>query len=84
MDLYFFIEKLVIIVSVFALTMLFALYETLAERKIAGFMQDRYGPNRAGKFGLLQPVFDGIKLFAKEDFIPDTPNKTLFIIGPAL
>lgn len=84
MDIYFFIEKLVIIVSVFALTMLFALYETLAERKIAGFMQDRYGPNRAGKYGLLQPVFDGIKLFAKEDFIPDTPNKTLFIIGPAI
>lgn len=84
MDIYFFIEKLAIIVIVFALTMLFALYETLAERKIAGFMQDRYGPNRAGKFGLLQPIFDGIKLFAKEDFIPDTPNKTLFVIGPAL
>lgn len=84
MDIYFFIEKLVIIVTVFAITMLFALYETLAERKIAGFLQDRYGPNRAGKFGLLQPIFDGIKLFAKEDFIPETPNKMLFIIGPAL
>lgn len=84
MDIYFIIEKLVIIVIVFALTMFFALYETLAERKIAGFMQDRYGPNRAGIFGLLQPVCDGAKLFAKEEFMPNTPNKTLFVIGPAL
>jgi NADH-quinone oxidoreductase subunit H len=84
MDLYFVLEKLTLIVIAFAVTMFFALYETLAERKIAGFMQDRYGPNRAGIFGLLQPLADGAKLFAKEEFIPDTPNKALFVIGPAL
>ncbi len=84
MDIYFIIEKLLLIVIAFAVTMFFALYETLAERKIAGFMQDRYGPNRAGIFGILQPVCDGAKLFAKEEFIPDTPNKALFIIGPAV
>lgn len=81
---YFIIEKLVLIVLGFALTMFFALYETLAERKIAGFIQDRYGPNRAGPFGILQPLCDGAKLFAKEEFIPNTPNRTLFIIGPAI
>lgn len=82
--LFFIIEKLLLIVVAFALTMFFALYETLAERKVAGFIQDRYGPNRAGIFGILQPICDGTKLFAKEEFIPDTPNKALFIIGPAI
>lgn len=84
MDIYFIIEKFVLILIVFAVTMFFALYETLAERKIAGFIQDRYGPNRAGIFGILQPICDGAKLFAKEDFIPNTPNKVLFIVGPAV
>lgn len=83
-DIYFIIEKLTLIVIVFAVTMFFAMYETWAERKVAGFMQDRLGPNRAGIFGLLQPLADGAKLFAKEEFIPNTPNKTLFVIGPAL
>lgn len=84
MDVAFLIEKLVFIVIVFAVTMLFALYATYAERKVAGFLQDRYGPNRAGIFGLLQPICDGTKLFAKEEVIPNTPNKILFIVGPAL
>ncbi len=82
--LFFIIEKFVLILIGFALTMFFALYETLAERKIAGFMQDRHGPNRAGIFGILQPVCDGAKLFSKEEFIPNTPNKVLFIVGPAV
>lgn len=56
----------------------------MAERKIAGFIQDRYGPNRAGIFGILQPLCDGAKLFSKEEFIPNTPNKFLFIIGPGI
>lgn len=84
MEISFIIEKLVLILIVFAVTMFFALYSTLAERKIAGFIQDRYGPNRAGIFGILQPLCDGAKLFSKEEFIPDTPNKLLFIIGPGL
>lgn len=84
MEIAFIIEKLVLIVIVFAVTMFFALYSTYAERKVAGFIQDRYGPNRAGIFGLLQPVCDGAKLFSKEEFMPDTPNKVLFVVGPAL
>ncbi|MFK6999307.1 NADH-quinone oxidoreductase subunit NuoH [Flavobacterium oreochromis] len=78
------IEKGIIIVAVFAITMLAAMYTTLAERKIAAWLQDRIGPNRAGKGGILQPLADGLKLFAKEEFMPDTPNKFLFILGPAI
>lgn len=78
------IEKSVIIIAVFALTMLMAMYSTLAERKIAAWLQDRVGPNRAGKGGILQPLADGLKLFAKEEFAPNTPNKFLFFVGPAI
>lgn len=84
MEIAFYIEKLVMILILFAITMLVALYATLAERKIAGFIQDRYGPNRAGIFGLLQPVCDGAKLFAKEEFMVNTPNKFLYVIGPGI
>ncbi|HZI00803.1 MAG TPA: NADH-quinone oxidoreductase subunit NuoH, partial [Flavisolibacter sp.] len=55
-----------------------------AERKIAAFLQDRSGPNRAGPFGLLQPVADGVKLFMKEEIIPTTSSRALFILGPML
>jgi NADH-quinone oxidoreductase subunit H len=64
--------------------MVIAMYSTYAERKVAGFLQDRLGPNRAGPFGILQPVADAVKLFMKEETIPSVSNKTLFIIGPAL
>lgn len=84
MEITFIIEKLILIVLVFAVTMLFALYSTYAERKVAGFLQDRLGPNRAGIFGLLQPLCDGMKLFAKEEFMPNTPNKFLFLAGPTI
>ena len=84
MDSVFIIEKSVIIVAVFALTMLMAMYSTWAERKVAAFLQDRVGPNRAGWGGLLQPLADGAKLFTKEEFFPNTPNKFLFILGPAI
>lgn len=84
MELAFIIEKLILIVLVFAVTMFFALYATYAERKVAGFLQDRYGPNRAGPFGLLQPICDGAKLFSKEEFMPNTPNKVLFAAAPAI
>ena len=84
MDQAIIIEKGVFIVIIFAITMLFAMYETLAERKIAAWLQDRVGPNRAGKGGILQPLADGLKLFSKEEFFPNTPNKFLFIAGPAI
>ncbi|MFL9843181.1 NADH-quinone oxidoreductase subunit NuoH [Flavobacterium rhizosphaerae] len=84
MDSAIIIEKGIFIVVIFAITMLFAMYETLAERKIAAWLQDRIGPNRAGKGGILQPLADGLKLFSKEEFFPNTPNKFLFVVGPAI
>jgi NADH-quinone oxidoreductase subunit H len=84
MEAAFIIEKSVIIIAAFSLTMLMAMYSTLAERKIAAFLQDRIGPNRAGKGGILQPLADGLKLFTKEEFFPNTPNRFLFILGPAI
>jgi NADH-quinone oxidoreductase subunit H len=84
MDLFLFIEKFGLILVIFGITMGIALYSTLAERKVAAFMQDRPGPNRAGWGGVLQPLADGLKMFTKEDFIPQTPNRFLFILGPGL
>ena len=57
---------------------------TFAERKVAGILQDRPGPNRAGPFGLFQPFADGLKLIMKEEIIPNTSNKALFVLGPGL
>lgn len=84
MDNTIIIEKSVIILVVFAITMVMAMYSTWAERKVAAFLQDRVGPNRAGWGGLLQPLADGMKLFSKEEFEPDTPNRFLFYVGPAI
>jgi NADH-quinone oxidoreductase subunit H len=84
MDSTIIIEKSVIILVVFAITMLMAMYSTLAERKVAAWLQDRIGPNRAGPGGLLQPLADGLKLFSKEEFEPDTKNRFLFFVGPAI
>ncbi len=84
MDSAFIIEKSVVILVVFAVTMLMAMYSTWAERKVAAFLQDRVGPNRAGWGGLFQPLADGLKLFSKEEFTPNTPNRFLFVVGPGI
>lgn len=78
------IEKLVLIVVVVLISLGVAMYSTWAERKVAAALQDRPGPNRAGWFGLLQPVADAVKLFSKEDIIPSKANRILFILGPGL
>ncbi|MEO5685679.1 MAG: NADH-quinone oxidoreductase subunit NuoH [Chitinophagaceae bacterium] len=84
LDLGLLTEKLLLIVVIVSVSLVIAMYETYAERKIAAFIQDRIGPNRAGPFGLLQPLADGLKLFMKEEIIPNTSNKFLFILGPCL
>jgi NADH-quinone oxidoreductase subunit H len=78
------IEKLALIVVVVMGSLVVAMYTTFAERKVAGLLQDRPGPNRAGPFGMLQPLADGLKLFFKEEIIPNFSSKLLFIMGPAL
>ncbi|MDM1047840.1 MULTISPECIES: NADH-quinone oxidoreductase subunit NuoH [Sphingobacterium] len=84
METAFILEKLILVVIIFVITLVIAMYSTLAERKIAGFMQDRYGPDRAGIGGILQPLCDGGKFFFKEEIIPAGAHKALFILGPTL
>lgn len=76
--------KLIIVIVLFAATLGIAAYLTLMERKVAAWFQDRVGPDRAGPFGLLQPLADGGKMFFKEDFRPANADKWLFIIGPGI
>ncbi len=78
------IEKSILVVIIFAISLGIAAYSTYFERKFAGFFQDRVGPNNAGPFGILQPLADGAKLFTKEEFIPTNANTFLFILGPSL
>ena len=68
---------------VFVLATAFA-YLTLAERKIAAFVQVRKGPNRVGPWGLMQPAADGIKLLFKEEMVPAGADKVLFFLAPIL
>ncbi len=78
------VEKLVLIIVVVMASLVIAMYTTFAERKVAAVLQDRRGPNRAGPFGLLQPLADGLKLFFKEEIIPNFSSRFLFIAGPGL
>jgi NADH-quinone oxidoreductase subunit H len=81
---FFYIYKFGLVVLFFVVTLGLAAYMTYGERKIAAFLQDRIGPDRAGPYGLLQPLADGLKMVYKEEFIPGASNKWLFILGPAL
>ncbi len=83
-DIAMLVEKFVLILIVVMSSLLIAMYTTFAERKVAGLLQDRPGPNRAGPFGLLQPLADGMKLFFKEEIVPNFSSKFLFILGPGL
>ncbi|PTQ99249.1 NADH dehydrogenase subunit H [Mucilaginibacter yixingensis] len=80
-DLYI---KIALVVVIFAISLLIAMYSTYAERKVAAFLQDRLGPDRAGPWGILQPAADGMKMFMKEEIIPTRATGFLFIVGPSL
>jgi NADH-quinone oxidoreductase subunit H len=68
----------------FVILLLVIAYTTLAERRVAAWIQDRIGPNRVGPFGLLQPIADGLKNILKEETLPATSAKLYFLLGPVL
>ncbi|NBV09351.1 MAG: NADH-quinone oxidoreductase subunit NuoH [Flavobacteriia bacterium] len=84
METFYWIDKLVIVLILFLLSLGIAAYQTYFERKLAAWIQDRVGPDRAGPFGILQPIADGVKMFMKEDFTPVNADKWLFILGPGI
>ncbi|MFM2337724.1 MAG: hypothetical protein RL115_917 [Bacteroidota bacterium] len=84
LDGWIILEKALLIGGIVGLSFFIAMYTTLAERKVAAWLQDRRGPNRAGPFGIFQPLADGGKLFFKEEIIPIASNKFLFVLGPGL
>jgi NADH-quinone oxidoreductase subunit H len=78
------ILQLVIIVAVLLVMVMIAAGLIWLERRLLGLWQDRYGPNRAGPFGLLQVPADMLKIFTKEDWIPPFADKPVFVIAPAI
>ncbi|RYE34364.1 MAG: NADH-quinone oxidoreductase subunit NuoH [Sphingobacteriaceae bacterium] len=84
MELSLVIEKFILVAVIFGISLVTAMYSTYAERKVAAFLQDRIGPNRAGPFGIFQPMADGAKMFMKEEIIPTQSSGLLFIVGPSL
>src|SRR6201993_1778286 len=72
------------IVVVLIITLTAVAYAVLLERKILGRLQNRWGPSRVGPFGLLQPLADGIKLFLKEDLMPLSVERPLFVLAPLI
>ncbi len=84
LDWFLLIEKAILISIIIGISLIVAMYETWAERKVAAVIQDRRGPNRAGPGGIFQPLADGLKLFMKEEIVPNLSNKFLFILGPGI
>ena len=75
-----FVKLLVVLVGL----LLTAAYLVLLERKFLGRLQIRYGPNRAGRYGLLQPLADTIKMLTKEDVVPEAADRVIFLLAPAV
>ncbi len=72
------------IVVCLGVVLFIAAYLVWAERKLLGRLQVRYGPNRAGIFGLLQPIADSIKMVLKEDIVPEQADRYIFLLAPAV
>jgi NADH-quinone oxidoreductase subunit H len=75
---------LIMVVVILLFVLLFAALLSWVERRLLALLQDRYGPNRVGPFGLLQIVADMIKIFTKEDWVPPFADKALFVMAPAI
>jgi NADH-quinone oxidoreductase subunit H len=82
--LYLLIEIIIKCVVVFAGLMIVVAYMTLMERKVLGHIQVRFGPNRCGPYGLLQPFSDAVKAFFKEDLVPGRADKVVFVLAPTI
>lgn len=80
----FLILAVIKVIVVFTVLLVGVALLTLMERKLAGWMQNRPGPNRVGPFGILQPAADGIKNFIKEETRPAAANGMIFVLAPAL
>ncbi len=81
LDVAIILVKIAIVIGALMLTIA---YLILAERKVAGFIQERHGPNRVGPFGLLQPIADGVKTLLKQDITPVRANKLIYTLAPAM
>ena len=79
-----FILLIVKLVFVLGFMLFLAAYLVWVERKFLARLQIRYGPNRAGKFGLLQPIADSIKMITKEDIVPAAADRAIFLLAPAV
>jgi NADH-quinone oxidoreductase subunit H len=82
--LQFFLWSLLKVVVVTVVFLLAVAYTVLLERKLVGRIQNRWGPNRVGPFGLLQPLVDGAKSFLKEDIIPTAVYRPLYLLAPII
>src|ERR1700742_4589039 len=80
----FLLISVIKIAVVLVITLTAVAYTVLLERKVLGRMQNRWGPSRVGPFGLLQPLADGIKLFLKEDLMPLSVERPLFVLAPVI
>jgi len=78
------LRMLLFIVVLFVVLLFAAAMLTWVERRLLAWWQDRYGPNRAGPFGILQAVADVIKILLKEDWIPPLADKPVFVVAPAI
>ncbi len=84
MDLATWIEWIVKALIMIVVLLIGFAYTTYMERKFLARFQSRYGPNRAGPFGLLQPVADGVKLIFKEELVPAQADKLIFTLAPII
>ncbi len=80
----FLVATVLKIAVVMGLVLIAVAYLTWLERKVIGDIQVRYGPSRVGRFGLLQPIADGIKLMFKEDIVPANADRLIFCLAPVI